>query len=485
MISFLGHDPQNEGYPADRGIDNITKDLLSLVKRKPYLVSSFLGFDSADYDDLLVRAKERIDNIAEEIKLQGVEDQIITVSAAPSVNILSALAGDGGGGDLILSSDLSFLNISTIKRYNRILLNGYKIIMPAGGNPLVIYAQVIDLGNGGSIECRRSTGGATAAPQNSNLKGGDGGGSLFIFARKIIGSGTIGSFGEDGSSGIFVTPQGASAYDNGGASNGSPGYRASMEGVTYGTQAGGGGGHSNTYGTQGAGGDPASSILNDLKNVTFGQMHRLILSMANSSQDVLMRPSYSGSSSVRPALAGGSGGGGGGAHIVGPDAGLSSHLANSHCSGSSGGGGGAGIYAPGGKGGRGGRGLNYSPPLPPREDWILAGQGGAGGGGGGYLFIFTDDIADSVTLSCAGGKGGYGGGTGRGVFETKLGAPSGGGGGGGGVIVALVPSRYNGLISVAGGSGMGKHPDCNGRLEDFINGEDGSPGLIIRCNIDK
>lgn len=242
---------------------------------------------------------------------------------------------------------------------------GATLQMPASGELSFIFVDVLTL-NGTILSAYNATYSAFGATS------GAGAGNILIFARQIVGSGTIFA---SGTSSVAPTSNATSTSLSGG--NGANGQYLLSTSITMNGTGGfdnnGGGGIGGTKG-----------VISTATNFSFSFLHWLF----NVTE---------------------------GFKIISGSGGTGSSSASGQSKYNVGGGGGASIVAAGGNTG----GYTYN----------SSGTGGSGGGGGGYIFIMTESSLPAITITANGGNGsnsynsGGGGGGGGGGLVSII-APS-------------------------------------------------------------
>ena len=356
----------------------------------------------------------------------------IAPTASPTQTIPWASLGDGGDGNLTISSGTTtlvrdmFYNNLTINGTGSIYTNGYRIfvkgILDLSNAP--IGAINFNGGNGGNAS------GSVAGTSTSGVPNGSIGGSL------------AGGAGGAGSTGVGTAGGASVAGYNGGVSN------SSGAGGTNGTNAG-------AAAAAGAGSTAVLRVrrwaVNFLRGVT------LVLSGSSG-----RGAGSGGGDGTNLSGAGGAGGNGGGtvaiyANIVVRSASTASGA----------------IQANGGNGGNGGNG----------SVGVVGGGGGGSGGGGGWVYLaYNYLMGPQVTnfITTDGGMGGSGG-NGFGTINPVLSGGSGGLGGYGGRITLFDIHTQTGL-EYLGENTVQENPEVtlgNTAITPFgsSGGMGGDPGL--------
>lgn len=266
--------------------------------------------------------------------------------------------------------------------------------------PLVIICDTLTVNGVLSAGTYNQGGGS----QSGSGAGGNGGRTLIIFARQILGTGTISSNGSAGGNGVSSTA--SSTYYTGVGGN-SP-YVPWCNG---GSPSGGG-----IAASAAAGGTAAIGSTGGV--VTFGTINELLLRFPT-----WLQGGYNVFNGTNYNWIGGNGyagSGGSGTSING--------YATAEQAG--GGGGGASVIANGGAGGYNSQAASVNS------------TGGGGGGAGGNIYIFTESAFPSITLQVMGGAGGN-------AYGSYSGA---GGGGAGGYIGLWCPVGSPASTATQGGS---------------------------------
>lgn len=351
--------------------------------------------------------------------------------------------GDGADGALSLGSDTTLSSGDNIKRYTDLTLNGFTLQNHSADDFLIIYVSgTLSLG-GGKIRTVSTSGGAAGTPGavgggtgGTGGAGGNASGALFVFAKTIIGTGSIQSSG-DGANGTAGLGGNVGGGNSGGGNGGTP----TAAGFTYGQSLtfpfNAAGGTNITGGTGGG----AYSATNIFRN------YKLLQNWLYIDGDVTSAVASPWRCRTQ------AGGGGGGGDV--------SNLSGAPAFGSHGGGGGGGgsSYGAGSAGGTGSIGV-YS-GLPGGNS-STAGGGGGGGAGGGVVVVISDTAPSTLTVSAKGGNGGAGA-IGANTFDGSIAGSGGGGGGGGGGLAILVAQAGNGVtVTAAGGTGGAGGPATGG-----------------------
>jgi hypothetical protein len=248
--------------------------------------------------------------------------------------------------------------------------------------------------------------------------GGNGGTGLVIFARSIVGTGTIMANGSN------ATDPVGSFTVNGQNIDGNSGLILNSAGRTTPFSYGKGGLYTTTIGGSGAiGGNAVVDQLN------LGETREILLTIPSWIATVLRyQTGFNGSSAGMNPMSYGICGGGGGAG--------STYYSGTNY-GYTGAGGGGGIIGAGGAGANDGG----------TATLMNMGGGGAGGGGGGAIWIFSENPLPAVNVQAMGGAGGKCWSPGAGN------TPGCGGGGGGGYIGLWTPDSSSAITNVSGGAG--------------------------------
>jgi hypothetical protein len=315
--------------------------------------------------------------------------------------------GSGELGDVTISSNTT---VTQLRSYQNLTVNsGNTLTIPNG---TVIQVQdTLDVQGTIQIQKRLGSGGGN--------HGGDAGGSAFIVAKNITGSGVIRADGSNGGT------------KNGNGNSESKTWRSSglppvVAGKTTNViKEGSSGGQDASYNSGSGGASSSGAVDRDLLSIWL---------------DEWMVPSSHISQFPMAKLL--SGGGGDGSE------GGNDNSYNNNNGGAGGGGGAGGSF--GGRGGNGGNGGNYN---GGNGD---GGDGGGGAGAGGLIVLVTDNLSSNITTQA---RGGDGGGSGRDA--------GGGAGGGGGIVVAFTPGAQTPSYDVSGGNGTS-------------GGNSGSEGVMLQ-----
>lgn len=351
---------------------------------------------------------------------------ILNSAAAPGLG----LYGDGADGALSLGANTEIADGPPIcRRYSTGDLAGYYLSgrSQAYGSLILYFSGQLNM-NAGAIYApgdgnTAAIGGNSAAPTMAGAGGGagrvgsgphedHGREALYVYAKTIIGTGTISAKGGDGTAGstASVTPNTNT--------NGNPAASGTQTTICKGTSYSGvGGGLSRGNGGLGdqsvpsnaTGGVPNNAnntvgFLNDIKDCS-----PFTLLTGGSGP-------YATTGHRRNAVTPDGGGGGAGGCSIGWPPGY-------YACGGGGGAGGSFRQSPGGgAGGQGAAGVQCTAVLQ------TSGAGGGGGGGlpGGIVLVITESAPATLTVTANGGTGGNAG------NQNGAGAQTGGGGGGGG-----------------------------------------------------
>lgn len=367
--------------------------------------------------------------------------------------------GTGEDGDLTLVANTSITDFSSnmvILQHDEVDLASFTLTKDGANDVwLVLCCKTSLTANNGSLVCSPGGGSSDTSAGASGGSGGGAGGTsgeraygCWIYARRILGTGTATVNGGTGSNGANATAATATANGSAGA-NGSTSITAggTTVPVTGGVNGGGGGGQSaGTGGTAGTGSSApqasAAEIYKDPMPLFLMPQFQNATVSGGTSADFWRW--YTGS------LPGGAGAGGrnnGGAQ-AGGGGGSGASASNWWCQATAGSAGGAGAAGGSGAGG---------------------GAGGAGGSAG-LMVVVSYYIASTWTFRAKGGTGGNGGNG----FDRGGGGAGGPGGQGGWVAIAKGPQSQTPTTDVTGGTGG------SGGTGGAIGGATGGTGLTGR-----
>lgn len=287
--------------------------------------------------------------------------------------------GSGDLGDVSLTADTTSTSIESYQ--NLTVPFGITLTVPNGG--ILQVSDTLTLDGTIDVEPRMGSGGAGY--------GGDAGGSIFILAKTISGSGTI-------KANAVVGGNGGGSNNNNSNDNGASGLPPVIAGaktnvITTGSRGGGGS-------SGGVASDTA--ITRDLLSIWLDEW--MIPSAKISGLPMAKMLSGGGADSSRGKDNGQGGGGGSGGSF-------------------------------GGRGGNGGNGRNTNNNNGR--------QGGGGGGAGGLIAIVTESLSSTIVTQANGADGGNG-------TNSTPGSGS-GAGGGGGIVLAVTPNGQKPVYQVNGG----------------------------------
>jgi len=374
---------------------------------------------------------------------------ILAGAAAPGLGQY----GDGADGALTLVANTEIADGPPIcRRYSTGDLAGYYLSgrSQAYGYLALFFSGQLNL-NGGAIYApgdgsAAAAGGASAAPTksgNGGAAGGVGSGphedhgreALYVYAKSIIGTGTISSKGGSGVAGSTPTVTPDTNVNGNPGSNGT--QTTACKGTAY---AGVGGGTS-----RGEGGIADSAVGAVVPGGTPNNANNTV-AFTNDIRDIVgliypFNTPYATTGPRRTSVSPDGGGGGAGGCCNGWPPG---NVARA------GGGGAGGSFRQrpgGGAGGQGSYGTQCTGPAPD------SGSGGAGGGGlpGGVVVVVTESAPSTLTVTANGGDGGNGGDS-NGAGSTQGGGGGGGGGGEGGVSILVSQSTGAPTATAAGGA---------------------------------
>jgi len=340
----------------------------------------------------------------------GLSPTKLQQTSAPSR--LSEYYGTGADGNVTISvnTDLARANF---KNYRNLTINAS--ITLQGNSPFTIFVYDTLTLNGTVSVNTELTGGAGGGGGGA---GGSSGGRLFVFARRIIGTGTIRANGGTGSNGAAAT-----AYTAGSNASTSEMEGTTFTGATLGNLGGGA--------TGGASGTAGSTTRRFLSLYVLRAYQEMLIT------GVLLRHSQAGPGAGGAGSSAGNGGGGGG--------------------------GGGSAISTGGDGGTGG---------VDNGSAAASGTGGGGGSSAGVVAVGFES-GSAVTVQAIGGDGGTGSAAGG------LDAAGGGGGGAGAGGLALVfADQFIGTLNVNGGTG-GTGGAGNGGGTAGSAGQNGHDGLGV------
>lgn len=344
--------------------------------------------------------------------------------------------GTGADSSLTLGSNTTLAAATNIKHFTTLTLSTFTLDHNAADFGLVIYCQTsLTSSAGGAIVSDKIGGGGTsgaAAGANAGAGGAGGGASgfIYVYAKKITGTGSIGG-------GVVGTAGGnAVAGANGSNSGGSAGGAASAKNKQWldqndsntAAQAAGGGNNGGAAAAGGAGGTATTPTAAQVTATANDYLRYIHIGGLFDSAQAVVAPPDSRQNTAPP----GSGGGGGA---------ITNNTISSTANGGAGGGGGAYVGA-GGAGGNGGTSANAT-------NNSSGGGGGGGGGGASVTVVVTTSLSSTWTIKADGGTGGAGG-NGNGASGNGAG---GGGGGSGGICVLINPSGSGVTPTAAGGAG--------------------------------
>jgi hypothetical protein len=330
-----------------------------------------------------------------------------------------AYFGDGSDGDVTISANTD-LGASPVKNYNNLTINGtYNLY---GTGKMVIFVKGT-LTLTGTLHCNSggpaggaggdSGGSGGGAYKGEGGAGGTAGGSIFLFANIVSGSGAVTCNGGNGSNGQNGRTNAGGYGESGNAGD------AGTAGVVL-------------SGYSGGGGVPGASTIFNTAAITLGGV-----ATANA-----YTRDYIRFLTERVAL--GSSGGGGAEGSV-------SNASPNYGKGGPGGSGGS-------YGGLGGNGANSTVGSQAKG----TGGGGTGGGGaGGFILFMSNLVSNTPTLSAIGGNAG----TTAGTAADAGTAGAVGGGGSGGIIVNI--SNKSLTCTVTGGTGA--NAGASGVTTQMIN----------------
>ena len=295
--------------------------------------------------------------------------------------------GSGNFGDVSLTEDYRMTDLESYE--NLTIPFGVTLTVPNGS--ILQVSDTLRLDGVVDVEPRLGSGGAGY--------GADAGGSMFILAKNVEGSGSITANGVDG-------VNGGGGNNNNNNDNGASGLPPVIAGAKTNVITSGSAGGSGTSG--GISGDTA--ISRDLLSIWLDEW-------------IIPSTKISGLPMAK-ILSGG-----------GADSSRGTRNYNNNANG--GGGGSGGSF--GGKGGNGGNGGHSGNNNGGGK------SGGGGGGAGGLVVLFAESLSNSITVEATGGNGGNGT-----TGSNKIAGS--GGGGGGGVIIIVTPNNQIPTHDLSGGT---------------------------------
>lgn len=375
------------------------------------------------------------------------------IPSAVSAQFPLWMFGDGSDGDLTLVADTVLSVDVAIQRYDNLDLAGFSIENDPSAFGITFFIKgTLTLGGGtvrGAFQNATNVGGAGGGTTGG--AGGDSGrgrGFAWVFAKTIVGTGTIHSDGEVGIAGVNGAVQSATsprAFGVVGTGVGDTYYIQGNQAVSFAPNPG------NTPGgayTGGPGGSATSGVTSSFSKFNYADIDAIVLHgypNLGSYPTPLIEGGWG--RAWGPGIPGGSGGGGNEAEgSVFPSVGRD---------GEAGGGGGSGGQSIGG-GGAGGNGGDGNGNDPAGSGSGASGPGGGGGGSsGGFVCVLTNSAPATLTVSANGAAGGNGGdGTvGSGPSARESGGGGGGGGGSGGTAALIAQAANGATVTVTGGAG--------------------------------